>query len=488
MSESYWRRMAWPPLSSLLSDVIGISMVDGEKASFEEAKHLNEHRKVDTDGKPRRLLTGGKLDLRARQFSRKMDWVVIESPKTWAQKSTKWLFEFDVKIVKHVHLIVQHRLQEVPTAKFRNEARFFCIYAIHPIIILTGVSFFGVFLGTGIKALEMKAAPTGDVLLSKQNRLTISLEGKVINKLSIDKPRVVKKTNAGDTLTKVNTTSTSKPAANNPIKLGKGTDGNGPAAHKTVSLTLGSLAGCIKRATDLNEDEANLVAGRLDTAVSILAKTRMTVYKCIELLLISQLSGENGAAMDLSKEPPQEGGNKAQEQLAAEIHSTVRTHFTKLPRTIVTKMKKLGWHPDDIPQLESDEGSQEDTEPEGEDGPGETGDTEYKGKFTPGHVKSWWCQYLRLPSEVRPIFCPTASFTSSFALLSESDIVSILWHNSCRSIKETLESKVCSRNAAGDMAKNQYGELFHKLFIGDRNSIRDNLSKAQTSYGKRCST
>jgi hypothetical protein len=58
-----------------------------------------------------------------------MDWVVIESPKSCDQKSTKWLFEFDVKIMKHLHFIVQHRLQEVPTPTFRDQARFFCIYA-----------------------------------------------------------------------------------------------------------------------------------------------------------------------------------------------------------------------------------------------------------------------------------------------------------------------------------------------------------------------
>ncbi|KAF9948102.1 hypothetical protein BGZ65_008309 [Modicella reniformis] len=129
MSEAYWRRMAWPPLNSLLADVIGINMIDGEMTSLEEAKHLNKDRKVDTDDKPQRLQSGGKLDLIARQISKKMDWVVIESPKIWDQKSTKWLFEFDVKIMKHLHLIVQHRLQEVPTPTFRDQARFFAIYA-----------------------------------------------------------------------------------------------------------------------------------------------------------------------------------------------------------------------------------------------------------------------------------------------------------------------------------------------------------------------
>lgn len=156
-------------------------------------------------------------------------------------------------------------------------------------------------------------------------------------------------------------------------------------------------------------------------------------------------------------------------------------------------MKKLGWHPDVIPQLDSDEddtaeGNQEDIDPESEDDPGETGDTGYKGKFTSGHIKTWWTQYQRLPPEVRPVFCPTVKFSSSFPMLSEKDIVSILWHKSCRRIKEALELKVCSRDAAADMADNRYGELFHKLFIGDRDEIRTNLSKAQTSYGKRCST
>jgi hypothetical protein len=47
--------MAWPPLNSLLADIIGINMIDGEMASLEEAKHLNKNRKVDTDNKLQRL-------------------------------------------------------------------------------------------------------------------------------------------------------------------------------------------------------------------------------------------------------------------------------------------------------------------------------------------------------------------------------------------------------------------------------------------------
>lgn len=47
--------------------------------------------------------------------------MAIESPKIWDQKSARWLFEFDIKIVKHLHLIILHRLQEVPTTKFRDE-------------------------------------------------------------------------------------------------------------------------------------------------------------------------------------------------------------------------------------------------------------------------------------------------------------------------------------------------------------------------------
>jgi len=52
----------------------------------------------------------------------------------------------------------------------------------------------------------------------------------------------------------------------------------------------------------------------------------------------------------------------------------------------------------------------------------------------------------------------------------------------------TLTAKTCNRKEAPSLAGNDYGGLFHKPFIGDRKAIKENPSKINTSYGKRCVT
>jgi hypothetical protein len=133
----------------------------------------------------------------------------------------------------------------------------------------------------------------------------------VLRNLAVEEPRAAKP-KAADYKNKAITPSPSKPS-NKPIKLGNNAQGDGAAALKTLyqktfqtaTLTLGSLGGCLRRATDMTEEEAKLVAGRLESAVDILARTKMLVYKCLELFLISHLHDE--ASMDLD---PSENGSK----------------------------------------------------------------------------------------------------------------------------------------------------------------------------------
>ncbi|KAF9967421.1 hypothetical protein BGZ65_013044, partial [Modicella reniformis] len=177
----------------------------------------------------------------------------------------------------------------------------------------------------------------------------------------------------------------------------------------------------------MTEEEAKLVAGRLETAVDVLVRTRTLVYKCLEFFLISQLHDETSMDLDpldimldrkhgatvetiqaqelaqsaydnlrriLPDLQPTKGSLKIplgtpQQALAVEIHSAIRTHFARIPEVIVSKMKKIGWQDGVIPQLKSDQPDDEDDDQELSDADeDDTGST--KCTFKPGHIKSWW--------------------------------------------------------------------------------------------------
>jgi hypothetical protein len=151
-------------------------------------------------------------------------------------------------------------------------------------------------------------------------------------------------------------------------------------------------------------------------------------------------------------------------------------------------MTKIGRDPNSILDVErsvDEEADQEDTDTT--DDNDEDGIEDFKGCFRSGHIIKWWNQFVTLPSEVRPVFCPTAGFKSTFALLSERAVVAILWGRSNNTLP-ILESKVCGSVRANELANNMSGELFHLLFIGNRDEIRVDAHKAQTSYGKRTTT
>ncbi|KAF9967232.1 hypothetical protein BGZ73_000656, partial [Actinomortierella ambigua] len=129
LTEAFWCREAWPLLKNLLSDVKGISMIDGEKQGTESSRHRNRNRIADLESSTARKRSGAKLDLIAHDSVNKRDWFMVESPKEWDEQSTKFLTELDVKVFRNLHLIAAHRLAELHSTEFRKEARFFSLYA-----------------------------------------------------------------------------------------------------------------------------------------------------------------------------------------------------------------------------------------------------------------------------------------------------------------------------------------------------------------------
>ncbi|KAF9374961.1 hypothetical protein BGX21_003974 [Mortierella sp. AD011] len=143
LSESFWSREAWPIMKGLLSDVDGLTMIDGEKAGLESGLRKNKDRKADMEAPTPRRKCGRKLDLVARDTTDKRDWFIVESHKEWDEQSTKFLYELDVTLFRDLHLIASHRLQEQPSPHFRSQARFFAVYSG----------------GQGFQTMEMKACP-----------------------------------------------------------------------------------------------------------------------------------------------------------------------------------------------------------------------------------------------------------------------------------------------------------------------------------------
>ncbi|KAI7823521.1 hypothetical protein BC939DRAFT_158624 [Gamsiella multidivaricata] len=116
-------------MKGMLSDVDGLTMIDGEKAGLESGKRRDIVRKVDVETPTPREQSGRTLDLVARDTTNKRDWFVVENLKEWDEMSTKFLREVDVTLFKDLHLIASHRLREQPSIHFRSQARFFAIYS-----------------------------------------------------------------------------------------------------------------------------------------------------------------------------------------------------------------------------------------------------------------------------------------------------------------------------------------------------------------------
>ncbi|KAK3825871.1 MAG: hypothetical protein J3Q66DRAFT_365588 [Benniella sp.] len=381
-------------------------------------------------------------------------------------------------------------------------------------------------------------------------------------------------------------------------KAGKGKEGKGKGVarkrcdakdlkddfskiFKTATMTAGSLSGCIRRATSLDDQQVRSITKCVDNAVHALSQARIIAYWAIEHYLYREVTASTTPESTVSTvvemvkptepiglpeptdpleptDPPESTGPptcavppakagpldllldsshgttiirnllsialgdsghhdtedpQAQEaqrigkdmyhhlksvlpdlqhvnpdaiplgiavmDLAKEMHTSILTHFRRLPGVIVGKMKKLGRNPDDIP----DPGTAEDDNDSDEE-------QLKKYRFEHGHILAWWAHFKNLPEEVRPVFTPTSGFRDTFMLLSESALIRILWGDGrkkyypTRSIMETI----CSRKEAEDLAQSHYGEFLHKLFIGDRDKIRLDPRKRQTSYGRQTVT
>lgn len=129
LSEAYWAREAWPLLKDLLSDVDGITMVDGEKHGHESTKRNGQNRRLDQEGQNPRKPGGNKLDLAARDLVNQRDWLVGEAKKEWDELGTNFLREVGVKLFKHLHLVAEHRLQENGSMAFKNKSKFFAFFS-----------------------------------------------------------------------------------------------------------------------------------------------------------------------------------------------------------------------------------------------------------------------------------------------------------------------------------------------------------------------
>ncbi|KAF9940001.1 hypothetical protein BGZ65_008581 [Modicella reniformis] len=179
--------------------------------------------------------------------------------------------------------------------------------------------------------------------------------------------------------------------------------------------------------------------------------------------------------------------------ITVNIHTAIRTHFGRLPELITTKMTKLGWPQERIPKITmSNDEDPHNPSQETEEGEGEEEDDDTKFSFHPDHIVSWWSHYLSLPPEIRPVFVPSAGFRDTFQLMSERTLVGLLWggkpDNPGHPTRNIMERHIFSYEAADAAVKNNYGEIIFKLFIGNREEIRQDRMKQQTSYGKRTTT
>ncbi|GJJ71752.1 hypothetical protein EMPS_04109 [Entomortierella parvispora] len=66
------------------------------------------------------------------------------------------------------------------------------------------------------------------------------------------------------------------------------------SAFATVTLTMGSLRGCLLRATDLSKEESTLVVQRLDEAVSVTSSAKHYVLKMMEMRILRHLIDSTG--------------------------------------------------------------------------------------------------------------------------------------------------------------------------------------------------
>lgn len=104
-------------------------------------------------------------------------------------------------------------------------------------------------------------------------------------------------------------------------------------SFKMVTLTMGSLSGCMRRATNLTSHEISTVAARIDQAVHVLSVTRGLVFKAIEHFLYKSLAAtQPGQTADGCLDPldmllhRQHGATLIRNLIALVLTGTVSVH------------------------------------------------------------------------------------------------------------------------------------------------------------------
>lgn len=155
-------------------------------------------------------------------------------------------------------------------------------------------------------------------------------------------------------------------------------------------------------------------------------------------------------------------------------------------------MKACGFPEDTLPEIseeESDDTSGEENTTQDDDDDDEEDDN---GEvLTDGYIIKWWLEYCRLPSSNQPVFCPVAGFKDSFLLFSEEALLNLLWGgrpNSKTHPTRVIMDKWMVKETAARLVKENYGSLFHKLFIGEPATVAAKPGVRQTRYGRRTTT
>ncbi|KAF9112665.1 hypothetical protein BGX30_007228, partial [Mortierella sp. GBA39] len=190
---------------------------------------------------------------------------------------------------------------------------------------------------------------------------------------------------------------------------------------------------------------------------------------------------------------------------AAEFSMQLRKHFRNLPFTIGGRMLKCGWVQDDIPpdalkdqsisraaQEDQENGEADKDDDDGDDGDEEDGgdDADPKSRFESGHLRRWWTEAGRLPSQMRPLFCLRHQFKDPFITFEERALPQILWSTTKTRPNPAADAacKIMSAKDASTLVETVHGELTRILFYGDRREIKQSPSVWQTSYGRRTTT
>ncbi|KAI8361142.1 hypothetical protein B0O80DRAFT_150963 [Mortierella sp. GBAus27b] len=85
---------------------------------------------------------------------------------------------------------------------------------------------------------------------------------------------------------------------------------------KTVTLTFGCFTGTLRRATSMSKDEARVVADHLDKAVHTLSKTRILVFKALELFVLREVTSRKPSDIEQSDVVPSSSGSTTTNDLS----------------------------------------------------------------------------------------------------------------------------------------------------------------------------